>query len=81
MLTDSIDDVDDGSDASSHRRSQLKKYSATRWLDQHDAVAVFVEFMSYVAKLLFQIETSGDAKTSLTLFLEHFGAQFLLYPS
>lgn len=55
--------IDDGGDSHVKRR-RLVRYCATRWVERHEAVSVFVELLPYVVKLLEAVE--GDLHAEAT---------------
>ena len=55
--------IEDGGDSDVKRR-RLVRYCATRWVERHEAVSVFVELLPYVIKLLEAVE--GDLQAEAT---------------
>lgn len=65
MLESNIESSDAEDTSTVHyRRRRLKILCPTRWVDRHNAIAIFVELLPYVVITLDQLAREGDAKTS-----------------
>lgn len=50
-------------DASESKKTKLKAFCPTRWVERHDSFIVFKELILHVAKLLEQVEEDPESET------------------